>query len=32
MEKPYQEYAGKTPRALIDAYVERFAKRIQKDG
>ena len=32
MEKPYQEYEGKTPRARIDVYVETFAKRIQKDG
>lgn len=31
MEKPYQEYEGKTPRALLDAYVEAFAQRIQKD-
>lgn len=30
MEKPYQEYEGKTPRLLIDGYVEEFAKRIQK--
>lgn len=30
MEKPYQEYEGKTPRALIDGYVEAFAQRVQK--
>mgnify|MGYP000920583945 CR=1 FL=1 len=30
MEKPYQEYEGKTPRARIDASVEVFAQRVQK--
>ena len=31
MEKDYQEYEGKTPRAYIDSYVEAFAQKIQQD-
>ena len=30
MEKPYQEYEGKTPRALIDGYVEAFAQTVRQ--
>lgn len=30
MEKPYQEYEGKTPRTLIDSYVEGFAQTIRQ--
>ena len=31
MEKSYQEYEGKTPRAHIDSYVEAFAQKLQQD-
>lgn len=31
MEKDYQEYEGKTPRAYIDSYVEAFAQKLQHD-
>lgn len=31
MEKDYQEYEGKTPRAYIDSYVEAFAQKLQQD-
>ena len=30
MEKPYQEYEGKTPRALIDGYVVAFAQTVRQ--